>query len=191
MTQQLEVKSREGRVILRDLSLCAESINEYLHDAPITVVSATVRELHALISYSTILTDGCTFTGHGVRIILAPNTRIHHPKPKAATSATGEEASIVPPTDLEEDHILTYLAQWIEVVIARLQLKFEDVTIEIRDSGEEAAATTGMLLQFPRAVFYNTHPQQMRESTADSVSAAASMYATHLLGNKKVPYVLY
>lgn len=173
---------------MRDLSLCAASINEYLHDAPITVVSATVRELHALISYSTILTDGCTFTGHGVRIVLAPNTRIHHPKPKAVPPVMPEEATIAPPPELEEDHILTYLAQWIEVVIARLQLKFEDVTIEIRDSADAATATSGVLLHFPQAVFFNTHPQQMRESTVDSVSAAASLHATHLLGNKKVIY---
>ena len=161
LIEQLEVSSRTGLVTLTDLRLNCDIINEeHLGSAsPFKLVSFTIAKLEVVISYVAVLHDGCRFRASGVEIILepcsSPSSAVSTERKKDPT--TTPENKVVSPTisnptisgkkehsqssnntsgpvlqSEEGQQGLDFIANWIEVVLARLEVSVEDVRMVIR-----------------------------------------------------------
>ena len=78
--------------------------------------------------------------------------------------------------DLVTDDSLGFIAQWIEVIIARLQVTLSDLHILLLDTTQVETASVAMHMQFRHVTFYNSHPRLMHENGASVL--AASMVGT-------------
>mmetsp|Transcript_23429 Transcript_23429/g.34384 ORF Transcript_23429/g.34384 Transcript_23429/m.34384 type:complete len:2514 (+) Transcript_23429:183-7724(+) len=187
LLEQLDVQSRQGTVVLRDLRLNTAVLNEYLSNSPFVIIEAEVAELEASISYNTLLCDGCNVVSKGVRVLVAPTTHHSRPSrlPKMSKNSEGNRRK--PPSDPvgisahpdEDDGSLGFIAQWIEVVIARLKVSIEDLHIVVLESSPlscTAASIPAVHLQFKGMNFHNSHPGLLR-GEGGSV-ATASVYAS-------------
>jgi hypothetical protein len=154
LIDQLEVHSRDGLVRLNDIRLSADVLNEELADLlPIKIVSIAVSQLEVHLSYKTLLTDSCKFVVRGVDVVIAPNELYAKLKgsqkassKQVPTNEGGGEVPVAPsaPTATAEDgqNSLSFIAHWIEVVVARLQVHVESVniTLQMPSAGAGAAA---------------------------------------------------
>lgn len=144
LIDQLEVHSRDGLVRLNDIRLSADILNEEFADVlPIKVVSIAVTQLEVYLSYRTLLTDSCRFVVKGVNIVIAPNELYAKMKgnskvrTKAVPGGGGDTAMEVPPphevpqSAPEGQKSLSFIANWIEVIVARLQVQIEDINITL------------------------------------------------------------
>ena len=136
LIDQLQVISRDGIVKLSDIRFNAAVLNEEFFDSlPVKIISLTVTELEVHMSYKTLLTDSCRFVVDNVNIVIAPNE--HYVKTKSNATATlsdqNEDATSAPSaahtaadggghTTEEGQRGLSFIANWIEVVVARLQV---------------------------------------------------------------------
>ena len=203
LIEQLEVSSREGLVTLSDLNFNCGLINDmYLSTAPFNIVSFGIDTLTATISYNAVLNDGCTFTAGGVTVTLEPKnptTTGTSSGPGLLTAKSDESVgnidavikddvpiSIPQPTPrldkLQSDEGqegLTFIANWIEVVIARLKVNVDDIRIIIRDPSS-GSPKMSLRLNLSKASFYNTHP---RFVDVNESSVEASMKLTHSYGD--------
>ena len=207
--QQLTVESRTGKVSLKNLHFNVTLLNELLQGVPFRIVCAEVADLEATISYNTLLADGCNLTARGCKIVFAPiesqqtsNGHSRHPASSKRTethsTAVNESESYSGKDDpgREEDPLL-FIAQWIEVVIARLQCTVEDLEIifashsqlanhlsnkmesssnKRRKSMPEAASVH---FTFDTLSFFNTHPKMLQSDFSSSTIASTS----HILGS--------
>ena len=165
LIDQLEVKSRDGVVTLRDINFNAQIINEeFLELLPVKIVSISISKLDVHLSYKTLLTDSCRFVVEKLDIVLAPNEVYY--KAKGSPPVVKKEGSIAEPdtetnrtkhseptsteyTSPDGQQSLSFIANWIEVVVARLQVQLGDVNITFRvpaqvtsseDPGKSAAS---------------------------------------------------
>eukprot|EP01032_Pedospumella_encystans_P008179 gene8179-9738_t len=165
LIDQLEVKSRDGVVTLRDINFNAQIINEeFLELLPVKIVSISISKLDVHLSYKTLLTDSCRFVVEKLDIVLAPNEVYY--EAKGSPSVVKKEGSIAEPdtetnrtkhseptsteyTSQDGQQSLSFIANWIEVVVARLQVQLGDVNITFRvpaqatsseDQGKSAAS---------------------------------------------------
>jgi hypothetical protein len=140
LIDQLEVISRDGVVKLRDIRLKVEVLNEeFFKDLPFKVVSLHVNELQVHISYRTLLTDSCRFVVDCVTIELAPSDRApDSPQEDSGTppipplSAPVAPAPAPAPTSDEGQRGLSFIANWVEVVVARLQVQVGEVSVRLK-----------------------------------------------------------
>jgi hypothetical protein len=151
LINQLKVQSRKGIVSVNNLHLDCDLLNEeLLNDLPVRLVSVEIVCLEAEISYSTILTDGCKFIGKGINIVIEPKPlKVNKDKSKSddeeernneddndekdkkpyefpdiSSSAESEDAT----------QGIKFIANWIEVIVARLQMEIEDFCVTIFSS---------------------------------------------------------
>lgn len=149
LIDQLEVKSRDGVVKLRDIKFNAQVINdEFLELLPVKIVSISISELEVYLSYKTLLTDSCRFVVDKLDIVLAPNELYYKTRGNPSASKkesggveaepeTGNRSDRAAPSSTEhtsEDgqRSLSFIANWIEVVVARLQVQLGEVNITFR-----------------------------------------------------------
>lgn len=216
-TQQLTVESRTGLVSLKDLRFNCKLLNELLQGMPFQIVSAEVSELQATVSYDTMLADGCNLIAKGCKIVFAPiepppATRGHqkHPASSNASKASSTKPDTPPNvtdqprqgrTSSEGEDPLLFIAQWIEVVIARLKCTVEDLEVifvshpqlakkfssktPLSDSSvkkkhyQPAVAAASVHFLFDTIAFHNTHPKMLQQDFNASTIASTS----HMLGS--------
>ena len=140
LIDQLEVKSRDGVVKLRDIKFNAQVINdEFLELLPVKIVSISISELEVYLSYKTLLTDSCRFVVDKLDIVLAPNELYYktrgNPSPNKKESG-GVEVELEAPSRSEmaapasteytsEDgqRTLSFIANKIDMMVTRMQVQ--------------------------------------------------------------------
>ena len=96
LIDELEVKSHDGVVTLRDINFNAQVINdEFLELLPVKIVSISISKLDVHLSYKTLLTDSCRFVVEKLDFVLAPNEVYY--KAKGSPSVVKKEGSAVDP----------------------------------------------------------------------------------------------
>lgn len=173
---QISMTSRDGTVQLTDLALNCEYLNQFLDGMPIRIRSCSVKSIIAKFSYTSILEDGVSFDVSGVEVELEPYTRTdcNSTPPAPSSSSTGnnrsskkdrpspQEASSMKEAEVEG---LKFLANWVEIIIAKLKVGVTDVNIYLFDSTEMQAKSTAVLLVTLGSVnFFNSHPRDRRTS---------------------------
>jgi hypothetical protein len=183
--QQLEVDSGLGLVSIRNLRLDSNVLNQYLKDSPFQLIEAEISELQASISYNTLLADGCNLTCRGIKFVITPQTP--SPQGDRSTSISGERgsdpemmsSSLRDIGELQEklaDDSIGFIAQWIEVIIARLKISVEDLHI-IFLSNSTDQISTALHLTLSTLEFYNSHPRLTKDD-GGSVMVASNLYTS-------------
>jgi len=158
--EQFVVESRVGLISINDLALNVERINDELTQnnggipLTFTVKTITVSSLRAKIQYSTILTEGISLHASGISVEVVPNTSVRTlvdcggcdgegggkvPNKAQFMEGTGSmgtvrlPAAAVAPTESESmsDTDLSFIAEWVDVILSRLVVTVEDVRVTI------------------------------------------------------------
>ena len=168
LIEQLEVSSRTGLVTLTDLRLNCDVINdEHLGlNAPFKLVSFTIAKLEVTISYVAVLHDGCRFRASGVEVVMEPSAPTATPSSSSGSGQSdphGRKAACnnrenmpserhthtpnEPPTapsstaalqSEEGQEGLNFIANWIEVVLSRLEVTVDDVRVILKGHARPA-----------------------------------------------------
>ncbi len=207
LIEQLQVISREGIVKLKNLKFNVNLINEeYFQLLPFRLVSCTVTELEVHVAYQTILTESCKFTVNGAKIEFELNASSSTTMENGAvlsTAETGTSSVSVVDDNVSEDSQkgLSFIAHWIEIVVARLQITLKNTSIVFRatqDSLSLPRRDTELQVNVSLVEYFNTDPSifsSEESSVAMSArlaqsSTGASMYNSaqlaRKLGSKKV-----
>jgi hypothetical protein len=211
------VQSRTGLVSLKNLRLDCDVLNQFMAASPLRIIDSEVGELQASISYDAILADGCNVTCKGLVVVMAPASSSDSlPHATASSSRRDTDSKREPPKKekkksysqpasfgmgaiSEEDHVsddsLGFIAQWIEVIIARLRITVEDLHIVLLDSPSVETSAAAIHIKFSNFTFYNSHPRLVQE-TGSSVMATSVMGGSldasssfiDALNTRKVPH---
>jgi hypothetical protein len=147
------------------------------------VVSFGISKLQGTISYAAVLHDGCRFKANNIEIILEPvelDTSTKKEKDERSKRGNNSDAVAFPDVlnkkteeniNKKKDRVsdkkvqseegqegLNFLANWIEVVLARLEVSVEDVFVTIRDT---KVSKTSFTLHLSQATFFNTNPRMI------------------------------
>ena len=147
------------------------------------VVSFGISKLQGTISYAAVLHDGCRFKANNIEIIIEPvelDTAAKKEKDDKSRTDRNFEVGTVPDllnkkteenNNRKKDRVadkkvqseegqegLNFLANWIEVVLARLEVSVEDVFVTIRDT---KVSKTSFTLHLSQATFFNTNPRMV------------------------------
>jgi hypothetical protein len=146
------------------------------------VVSFGISKLQGTISYAAVLHDGCRFKANNIEIILEPveldasTKKETNEKSKRESNFDGAFPDVLNKKTEEnvnrkKDRVgdkkvqseegqegLNFLANWIEVVLARLEVSVEDVFVIIRDS---KMSKTSFTMHLSQATFFNTNPRML------------------------------
>lgn len=232
LIDQLHVISRDGIVKLTGIKFNAEVLNnEFFGNLAFKLVSLTVDELKVHLSYKTLLTDSCRFVVDNVEAVFQPNETLS--KPKADNSNFNDRnTEIIDENEVsvgvyEEDYTysssedgqkgLSFIAHWIEVIVARLQVSVNNINIIFRPlaavvtnklSGDKHRRQhrnqvtkdnydTNIQLRISNIQYYNDDPNifNMNDSSialstrlANSTLKSSSIGGAAQLGNRKVMY---
>ena len=226
LIEQLEVRSRDGVVKLTDIVLNAQLLNEEIFDLlPVKVVSINVTELEVHLSYRTLLTDSCKFVVDQLNIVLTPNELYNKSKVEKKTTKTEneeEEVEDIPvnnniptETSTEGQKGLNFIANWIEIIVARLQVHVKSINITFqlpnttsttshktnihsqrkKPSTEPTAPTHHLQLQISNLHYFNDDPKGYSGLDASAVAlstrlttegAADASTTARRLGSRKV-----
>ena len=76
--QQLNVQldTREGHILLRDLQINADTLNQYLVDKPYQLSEGRIGSVYLSICYEKILSDSFTLTLSNVELVLVRNPEV-------------------------------------------------------------------------------------------------------------------
>lgn len=203
--EQLEVRSGDGVVVLKDLELQANVINgEILRDSPVQVRSVAIDEIRVHLSYSTLFEDSLKFEVNCLDLVIEPNLharRIQHPElnrtslDESGISEADRTQEPEPPMMGEES--LQYIAYWVHVVVAKLRAVAHTVNVTIVNPAFAEADHLALQLQFKEVSFFNTDPNSFEGSTTSLelssmiMSGAKSDVASNLgatkVGSKNHP----
>lgn len=130
------MEPESGLVRFTDIKLDCDVLNSYLDLSPLVVSSALVAELTATVSWGA-LHDGCTVTVRGISVLLAPRTKSsskHHERVRSASPGadSGVRGGGAPSEGEDVSAGVVFLANWIDVLVAKLQLVVEDVSIHVQ-----------------------------------------------------------
>ena len=206
LIEQLEVSSRTGLVTLHDINLNCDTLNEdYFSSLPFKLCSFRISKLEVVISYVSLLYDGCRFQANDIEIILEPNNTISKnvsstnntnidDKTKVFTSSLGDKIKSINQSAVQDsvsplsnDGIegMNFIANWIEIVLARLEVTVENLNIIIRKpdqlvskpkksslnnnnkqvDNKEDTYPIGIKFHLSKASFFNTIPNNNRGGT--------------------------
>jgi len=127
--EQILLESREGKIHLNDLLLNCEYLNELNIFPSFKVISCHVKNINAKISYSSLLDDGISFEVSDIYIKLEfPPSPSNVPQ---NTYSKPKNTNRIPQDSNNEAESLKFLASWIEIVIAKLKLKFNNIFISV------------------------------------------------------------
>lgn len=140
-------------------------------DLPFKIVSFNISELQGTISYAAILHDGCKFVGKDIEIIIEPfvslkkdNINLKVDKKDAYNLIGKSEESFMKTINTDGFSVqqadegqdgLNFIANWIEIVLERLEVVVENLIIIINDP----VSKTSIKINLNKATFYNTNPR--------------------------------
>ena len=181
-------------------SICPNIITTQFYSClPFKVVSFGITKLQGTVSYAAVLHDGCRFSASNIEIVLEPleanevNREDDVSKAKTERDQKKKVDSLYEKTEEsltrkknEDRHInkkgqteegqegLNFLANWIEVVLARLEVSVRDVFVTIQD---RKVSQTSFMLHLSQATFFNTNPK-MIGSRSGAVLSVSSFFST-------------
>lgn len=196
LIEQLEVQSRDGIVRLYDLELNADLLNEEVFNkTPVRAKVLKVNQIEVFLSYTSMLTESCTFTIDTLDIILEPNDtwQPDSSSPVKTTSSSNEaNANTRSPERTEEDlseeghQGLSFIANWIEVIIAKLKASVNHVNIYL-----ETKSGPSLQLSLHHISYLNNDPQvfgagQSTMELSTRMMSGVDPTASLLLGSTKI-----
>lgn len=202
LIDQLQVKTREGIVRIHDLALDCGKLNSEIEELPISISSASINLIEAHISYSTLLTESCRFVIDTITIHVEPTEPTVGQKATVTSNTSGNKISSpltendtaqqrdtpegVPISD-EAEEGLSFIAQWIEIIVAKLCIEINNIEIIFNSSKERGLR--GISLSLVDLRFLNSDPSLF--NTATSLEASRSVMnsidlAQSLLSSTKV-----
>lgn len=183
----MEIDSGQGLVLIRNLRLHCDVLNEYLTESPFQLVEAEILELQASISYNTLLSDGCNLKCRGIKFIVTSRTPSSKKEQPLSTDGVYDSDNLSSSTHFGEfeekltDDSVGFIAQWIEVIIARLTVSVENLHIIFLSSVMERP-TTSLHLTLSSLEFYNSHPRLTKDD-GGTMMVASNLYLSHGSGN--------
>lgn len=163
-------------------------MNQFLLQTPLQIVEAEITDLEASISYNSLLADGCNLTCRGMKIILTSHTPLPMTEENTSTSTENvEKKSLNSSKETNEfdenftDDSIGFIAQWIEIIIARLKLNIEDLHVLFL-SKPCSSSEIALHMTFKNIMFHNSHPRLVKDD-GGSLMAASSMYRSTGGGN--------
>lgn len=160
------------------MPLNCKALNEFLIGTPVRITSASVNELNVTISWAAV-NDGCRITFNGVRIALSPSgaetaVAASHPLP-SDDNRNRDPAGIDPDENAgpEAEGVL-FLANWIDIIVARFQIHLNDVRVEM--AADTSATSPRLRLSLSNVEYFNSKPESAHShhlSTTHSVSIAS------------------
>jgi hypothetical protein len=161
------------------------------------VVSFSISQLKGTLSYAAVLHDGCRFNANNIEIILEPVEALSPRKKKDKESKKKEDVQVDLSQSLydrsresllkekekasrqseEGQEGLTFIANWIEVVLARLQVTVEDLHIVINDP---RSTQLSLRMHLSQATFFNTNPR-MLDNRLPYTTFCTSSFTKHLM----------
>ena len=149
--------------------------------------------MQGTVSYAAVLHDGCRFSASNIEIVLEPieadevNRGDGVGKPKTEHDHKKKLDSLYMKTEesltrkREEDKYtnkkgqteegqegLQFLANWIEVVLARLEVSVQDVFVTIQDT---KVSQTSFMLHLSQATFFNTNPKMFGSRSVVAITS--------------------
>lgn len=205
LLEQVCVESREGVVTLNDIRLKAEAINEELSSLvnPSTcpsfqVVSASLSSLSVYVSYSKLLTESCRFVADEINIVISPFTSYSSSRSDTNDEELSQESlhdnkilpnnSQDPPlsenSQQDTSPAVNLIAHWIEIMVAKLQLSINKVTISFTNQTNSIVPPLQCRLVFNSIKYFNSDMSEMVEGET-SLSASTKMLSTGPIGSSK------
>jgi hypothetical protein len=143
---QLHVHSRDGLVTVSDLELNVDVLNRELFGLPIRLLSAKISFIEVHMSYSTILTDSCLFVIDSIDCVvdnqINSNFDTTHSTKAQETIKTTTPVQLASDDDQAEREIsaegeegLNFIAQWIELVVAKLRIEIRTINLVFEHAG--------------------------------------------------------
>ncbi len=178
---------------LHELEFDCEVLNSMAIQTTLRVLSCVVSEFEATVSWST-LNDGCKIILRGVRVVVGHSSShdasrtMKDPgkRPRRPSTGLKDSAEIRPPdagtpaedSIVEEESVgVTFLANWIDVVIARVQLVIEDVNIVVASEYCQKSPRPAFIrLGIEKVEFFNSNPSDIRDSGGSIAAASQSMF---------------
>ncbi len=195
LLDQLQVKTREGVIEIHDLALDSDQLNVTLESLPFTITSASVNLIEAYLSYSKLLTESCRFVVDRITVNLEAKVKDSNVSSNglfppdcdtgqhvSENDRIGSEASVTISEEAEEG--LTFIAQWIEIVVAKLRMDIRHIDFQFSSSKARS-----LMLQLSDLSFCNSDPSIM--SNSSSLDASRNVMnsvdlAQSLLSSSKV-----
>jgi hypothetical protein len=187
LIDQLSVRSRDGEVILSDISLNCDVLNsEFLDNlhVPFRISKASIKSMKAKLSYTLLLAEGCQFFANGLEIVFEPISQDNdQPSRTMAQNQDTKQINQQSKTNnskdkaINEEHYdnnyigdksngLEFIARWIDIILASLKLQVDDISIKIMDKNQ----SNYINLSFDRMTYYNSNPQFIGGETSASMS---------------------
>jgi hypothetical protein len=205
LLDQISLTSRDGLVELNDIALNCDYLNGFLGTTPVRLRSCTLRSLAAKLSYSDILEDGIFLLAGGVVFEIEPIesglAAGSHSAGVRSVEAKGKDEPRKEPNSSRdssgmkqlETEGLQCLASWIEIIIAKLRVSVEDITVRIYSSHEKSAPPC-LVVKLANIMYYNSHPHE-KACRSSSVELSTRLTASNRssiisLGRRKVPHNL-
>ena len=181
------VTSSDGRVKIHNLALNCKVLNdEFLSQLPFSLKSITIDKLEFTVSFSSVMNDGCHFNIDGLSIDIVPNEYKHTGKFKNKSDINHNNEPTTENISNDEDlGTMQFITNWIEVIIARLQIVFMNININIHTG---IINSSYLNVKISELLFYNTHPSLFNGMSSVDVSnslGASEYYSTKVLGAKK------
>ncbi len=172
LLDQLQVKTREGVIEIRDLALDSDQLNLALESLPFTISSASVNLIEAHISYSKLLTESCRFVVDRITVNVEANVKDNNVSSNGLFPSDCDngqhiseidgvrgEASVAISEEAEEG--LTFIAQWIEIVVAKLRVEIRHIDFQFSSSKGRS-----LMLHLSDLNFCNGDPSIMSNSSS-------------------------
>jgi hypothetical protein len=211
LIDQLQVISREGKVKLKNIKVNVGVINEeFFADAPVKLVSVRIEELEVHVAYKTLLTESCRFVVSKAEVVFEPNSSNEQKGVKTTSGASGVDNDASEQIDesmsdnesVSEDSQkgLSFIAHWIEIVVARLQVTFLDTCILLKSGsatqpqqGKKETSSAFVRILIKNIMYFNADPQSFSRTDESSLALSSRMAGSvgdsrllAKLGNKKV-----
>lgn len=202
LIDQLDVQSRDGRVKVHNLALDTKLLNEEIFNrTPVTLISLVVHDLEVIVSYGSLFTDGLQFDVGLLEGTFGPNPNY------VATGAVDEKAdNLAGESDTVEDNVsyeppgggseegqngMTFIAQWIEVIVAKLRVNVKEAKIRLLSETSNHASSDYIDLSLMGISFFNTDPQGIRANSSSlqlskSILSSKESSTFHMLSAAKV-----
>ena len=193
--EQILLESREGKIHLNDLLLNCDHLNGLNIFPSFKVISCHVKNINAKISYSSLLDDGISFEVSDIYIKLEFSplpSNVHQ-----NTYSNPKNTNKIPKDSNNEAESLKFLASWIEIVIAKLKLKINNIFISVCIP-INLPSSNNLNLNYDDAsiefkvdeiMFYNSHPND-KISLSKSVDLSSRFHTDQSsifsLGKRKV-----
>lgn len=131
--ENFSVSSRDGYLMISDLSLDTSAINEKLEGFPFIIRSISISSLTTKMSYSAFIEEGFSVSISGLRIRIQKKDSLEDfssPEMCAKDNRQDEIDSNEISAETDEPEGVLFIVNWIEVLIASLKASVSDINIE-------------------------------------------------------------